>query len=127
MALFKGVNLANSEAFPCISALRIVHNKVDELHMAFPFQLDQTIINGRRFFEMIKHYQGLTFLFNGSALMERYKLEGYAREILMVLADYQGRHRTGDRYVRTMFDCLLLYYFDKFGATHLSKAIETVS
>ncbi|WP_323894616.1 DUF262 domain-containing protein [Aeromonas veronii] len=126
VALFKGVNLANSEAFPCISALRIVHNKVDELHMAFPFQLDQTIINGRRFFEMIKHYQGLTFLFNGSALMERYKLEGYAREILMVLADYQGRHRTGDRYVRTMFDCLLLYYFDKFGATHLSKAIEKI-
>jgi hypothetical protein len=25
--------------------------------MSFPFQLDQMIINGRRFFEMVEHYE----------------------------------------------------------------------
>jgi hypothetical protein len=25
--------------------------------MVFPFQIDETIINGKRFFEMIEHYQ----------------------------------------------------------------------
>ncbi len=126
VGLFKGVNLANYASYPCVSALRIVHHTADEQRISFPFQLDQTIINGRRFFEMIKHYQGLTFLFNGSALTKDYSLDSYAPEILETLASYKGRYRTGDGYVRTMFDCLLLYYFDKFGSTHLSKAIEKI-
>ncbi|MCL7690074.1 hypothetical protein M8363_26695, partial [Klebsiella quasivariicola] len=32
--------------------------------------------------------------------------------------------RTGDRYVRAMFDCALIFYIDKFGSQGLSLAIE---
>ena len=31
--------------------------RIDGNRMPFPFHLDQIIINGRRFFEMIGHYQ----------------------------------------------------------------------
>ncbi|HQU25323.1 MAG TPA: hypothetical protein PKX13_13710, partial [Acidiphilium sp.] len=36
------------------------------------------------------------------------------------------RNRTGDRYVRAMFDCLLIYYIAKFGNTDISMAIEKI-
>jgi len=52
------------------------------------------------------------------------KFEERADRILKELDQYEGRHRTGDRYVRTMFDCLLLYYRDKFGNVEPSRAVE---
>ena len=51
-------------------------------------------------------------------------LDGFAAQIIKTIDDYQGRKRTGDRYVRTVFDCLLIYYIDKFGHAELSRAIE---
>jgi hypothetical protein len=39
---------------------------------------------------------------------------------------YEGHRRTGDRYVRTIFDCLLIYYIDKFGHVEISRAIEKI-
>ena len=39
---------------------------------------------------------------------------------------YEGRSRTGDRYVRSIFDCLLIYYIDKFGQIEISRAIEKI-
>ena len=91
--------------------------------MKFPFHLDQTIINGRRFFEMIAHYQGKIEQIekNNSPKLE---LEGYASQILETINSYEARNRTGDRYVRNLFDCLLITYIDKFGMTDISQAIE---
>lgn len=145
VALFKGVNLASSAPYPCVAALRIAHHTVDDYNahftrridahsMSFPFQLDQVVINGRRFFEMIRHYQALVQgeIMQGwshkdsKPLASLATLDGFAPTIFAVLDSYQGRHRSGDGYVRMMFDCLLLYYYDKFGATDLSRAIEKI-
>lgn len=99
--------------------------------MEFPFQLDQTIINGRRFFEMISHYLSKV----GSLARDSRRfapgsrdaaLEERADEILGTINDYPGMHRDGDRYVREIFDCLLIYYYDKFGSAELSRAIEKI-
>ena len=68
MGLFKGVNLDQVSRYPYVESLRIIHHFVDDYngqyqrhidhqHMRFPFNLDQMIINGRRFFEMTSHYQ----------------------------------------------------------------------
>ena len=54
------------------------------------------------------------------------KLDGYAKNILEAINRYEGRNRTGDRYVRTIFDCLLIYYIDKFGLVEISRAIEKI-
>jgi hypothetical protein len=39
-----------------------------------------------------------------------------ASKVLSTLGSYERRHRTGDRYVRAMFDCALIFYIDKFGS-----------
>ncbi|MCP1215787.1 DUF262 domain-containing protein [Acetobacter orientalis] len=139
--IFKGVNLDRVGHFPYIKSLRIAHHfvddynnqyqrKIDGQHMVFPFHLDQMIINGRRFFEMAEHYQKLvaTVAVEESAsklaMLHDEALTTTAVNILSTLNSYKNRHRTGDRYVRAMFDCALIFYIDKFGSQELSLAIE---
>ena len=130
--LFKGVNINRINRYPYVEQLRMAHHFVDEYNqhyqrridgneMKFPFHLDQIIINGRRFFEMIGHYQSKVGQIDGKSLP---KLEGFAPKILETISSYRGRHRTGDRYVRSMFDCLLISYIDKFGRVDISSAVE---
>lgn len=142
--VFKGVNLEQTGLYPYVEPLRIAHHfvdqynqdyqrKIDHLRMCFPFHLDQMVINGRRFFEMTSHYQkkiagivnderntdrrSVSHLF-GVALDER------ARDILDTLNTYSARTRTGDQYIRNLFDCGLIFYLDKFGTHQVSQAVE---
>jgi hypothetical protein len=142
--LFKGVNLDRVGYFPYVESLRIAHHFVDEYNaqyqrkvdgqkMVFPFHLDQMIINGRRFFEMTEHYQRQV-----SAIIEDEQktnsdqpvvilgevLAMQASRIIRTLNSYSRRTRTGDQYVRSMFDCALTFYIDKFGTQGLSNAVE---
>jgi hypothetical protein len=66
--LFKGIHLGQADQHPYLEPLRIAHyfiddynaqyqRQIDRQEMSFPFQLDQMIINGRRFFEMVEHYE----------------------------------------------------------------------
>lgn len=140
--LFKGVNLDKIGNYPYVDQLRIAHHfvdqynrdyqrKIDHQKMHFPFHLDQIIVNGRRFFEMTAHYQEvierLTNLAKHPEQLETsIPLNHFAPKIINVIDSYQARHRTGDRYVRSMFDCLLIYYIDKFGCIEISRAIERI-
>ncbi len=140
--LFKGVNINTVASYPYVEQLRIAHHfvdhynaqyerQIDSREMGFPFHLDQIIINGRRFFELISHYQSKVARisaesWNGHELVGGAGLDGFAKEIMDVLNSYPARTRTGDCYVRAMFDCLLIYYIDKFGHAELSRAIEKI-
>lgn len=53
-------------------------------------------------------------------------LSEQASRIISTLNSYKSRTRTGDMYVRTMFDCALIFYLDKFGTQALSAAIEKI-
>ena len=136
-ALFKGVNIDNIDQYPYVKQLRISHHFVDSYNaqyerrvdggnMPFPFQLDDTVINGRRFFEMADHYQ--TKVKNIKQELARITinndLEGYAKDIIETIDSYGARKREGDKYVRDLFDCLLISYIDKFGDEKISRAIE---
>jgi hypothetical protein len=89
------------------------------------------IINGRRFFEMAAHYQQQV---EAIVYAEHDRSVGFlgvtltkqAKAILQQLNNYSARHRTGDKYVRTIFDCALIFYIDKFGTAELSNAIEKI-
>ncbi len=142
--LFKGVNLDKVGYFPYVESLRIAHHfvddyngqyqrKIDGQRLRFPFHLDQMIINGRRFFEMAEHYQkqvsqivdGELSAYNtGPVTLLGETLGEQACRVLTTLNSYERRNRTGDRYVRAMFDCALIFYIDKFGSQGLSLAIE---
>jgi hypothetical protein len=140
--LFKGVNLETVAHYPYVEQMRIAHHFVDHYNsqyerqidghqLGFPFHLDQIIINGRRFFEMTAHYQKEVEQFHKSDIfrtqaMANKKLDGLAARIMSTINTYEGRNRTGDRYVRTIFNCLLIYYMDKFGDVEISRAIEKI-
>ena len=140
--LFKGVNIDTVASYPYVEQLRIAHHfvdhyngqyerQIDSREMGFPFHLDQIIINGRRFFELISHYQSKVARisaesWNGHELVGAEGLDGFAQDIMETINNYPARTRTGDCYVRAMFDCLLIYYIDKFGHAELSRAIEKI-
>jgi hypothetical protein len=141
-ALFKGVNLETLARYPYVEQLRIAHHFIDHYNgqyerridgrpLGFPFYLDQIIINGRRFFEMTSYYQETVRLFNrplaaGAPFLGSVQLDGFAGRIIQIIGTYEGHSRTGDRYVRSIFDCLLIYYIDKFGQIEISRAIEKI-
>ena len=93
------------------------------------FQSNQILINGKYFFDYIQHYiliyeklfrekVGLVSSFN--------KINGVSLEggVISFLDNYDYSYRVGDKYLRNLFECTLLFYFDKFGD---NKFFEFVS
>ena len=138
--LFKGINIENIDNYPYTELIRISHffvdrynssyeRKIDRHPSNYPFQIDQTIINGRRFFEMITHYKEIfktTINRESASIFLKNELNKNAETIFYTINSYEGRNRTGDGYVRTLFDCALLYYIDRFGIREISKAVERI-
>jgi uncharacterized protein with ParB-like and HNH nuclease domain len=125
--IFKGVSPDIQEDYPFAKAYRIAHyytenfNKsyhrdIDKNVFDYPFQLDQIIINGKRFFEMIAFYDKMI-----DDIIKRTDFP-----VLETIKSYNGNYRTGDKYVRNLFYCGLIYYVDKFGEKELAKATEKI-
>lgn len=134
--LFKGINLEKIDNFPYTESIRIAHFYVDRYNSSYersidfqtsdyPFQINQTIINGRRFFEMITHYKNV-FDSIIVQIKENNQLSDKAKEIFETIDSYNSRHRTGDVYVRNLFNCALIFYVDKFRDKEISLAIEKI-
>lgn len=143
--VFKGINPDLHENYPFAQLFRIAHfytdnynneyyRNIDKNKLEYPFQLDQTIINGKRFFEMIEHYKAVIDELNPLNICKITKevaelnsdKDNLVNEIFDVLLNYDGRDRTGDKYVQVLFYCGLIYYLDKFGTKYISKAIEKI-
>ena len=125
--IFKGVSPNIKEDFPYARVYRIAHyytneyNKsyhrdIDQNQIEYPFQLDQIIINGKRFFEMISYYNNMV-----DSLKSNKEFP-----IIETITTYKGNWRTGDKYIRNLFYCGLIYYVDKFGEEELSKAVDKI-
>ncbi|MFC6381695.1 DUF262 domain-containing protein [Psychrobacter glacincola] len=151
--VFKGVNLTNAN-YPFQQGLKVLNNTVDSYNqhthrlidqqtMTYPFQLTQTLINGRRFFDWVTYYQALIMPFLEDATRQddnwlkailSHKDRQIALTIIQVLdnqkqgEDYKYSHwwRQGDRYVRRMFNALVLCYYDRYGEQDLARAIEYI-
>lgn len=89
------------------------HRQIDFEKLNYPFQLDQAILNGKRFFEMIAYYN-----------IRVKKIKESENEIIELINKYDGKIRTGDKYVRILFDCALIFYMDKFGEKDLDRVIQ---
>lgn len=128
--IFKGVNI-ETQNYPFMKQLQINNYYVDKqneaervnnYHFDYPFQIDQIVINGKIFFEMVIYYNNLIKDIN--ALKESFKKDTVEYDILNTLDTYRGHNRSGDRYVRNMFNCALVYYIDKFGKIDLDRTIK---
>jgi hypothetical protein len=132
--IFKGITAEEKACFPYASLSRIghfyvdhynkeYHRNIDNRELTFPFQIDQTIINGKRFFEMIEYYKDVVDKIPSLSVTNN---DTVSARILKVLNEYEGRHRKGDAYVRILFNCALIYYIDRFGKVELPRAIEKI-
>lgn len=128
---FKGISLTGGKRYPFYRLEIIAHvytahymsapdRLIDSNVLEYPFNLDDQIINGSRFFDMIRYY---------SEMLGRLKAKGTygtfprALEIMELTRNYDGCGRTGDRYVAALFRTLLLYYVDRFGYEELDKVV----
>lgn len=130
--LFKGVSLSDGKRYPfyqmevIANIFSTMYNQdpiraIDRNHIEYPFNLDDQIINGGRFFDMIRHYMNL---YEHIREYRKSLPEGSrAKVILNLITSYNGSGRTGDGYIRDMFYTLLLYYVDRFGEEELDKVI----
>jgi hypothetical protein len=90
--------------------------RVDLNQIKYPFSLDLPVLNGKRFFEMISHYHDR---------IEDIRAMGIGQnETIELLNSYKGNQRTGDKYVRLLFENALIYYIDKFGNKEIDKVIK---
>ncbi len=125
--VFKGINLDSTQYAYVDSLLALDYavesfnadpaRKWDKQTKGYPFQVDQVIINGKRFFEYIQYYMSIhSKLFVGK--------EALLKSFLDQHTDYPGCSRKGDLYVKNLFLCSIMYYFDKFGDVELEKAAQ---
>lgn len=121
--MFKGVNIETGTPYPYVQLYKLTTEYLKSGQIqSFPFQLDQIIINGRYFFDMIRHYR----LLSAKLAAGLSGLDEVAICILKILDEYPERERTGDKYVRMMFDCALLHYIDRFDTNGLSEAVKKI-
>ena len=159
---FKGISLDKKDLPPYAKNLVITHHYIDDYNasvhrniagetMPFPFGLDQTIINGKHFFEMVAHYHrfikdikkvvthnssytgvkenlctAMTSQQNNCCSVILYDriLDSRASAIIHTLNTYEKRNRDGDQYTHNLFNNSIIYYIDKFGTQYLSQAVE---
>jgi len=129
---FKGISPENESIFPYTEIYKIshffiddynnnYHRKIDRQTVSYPFQLNQVMINGKRFFEFVNHYWNVR-----DQLYATLHKDDKAKVIVDVLNNYPQRFRTGDAYVRTLFDCAMLFYWDKFGNIEIGRITEKI-
>ena len=125
LEVFKGVNLSTSDYHYLQSLLAldfaVEHYNNDPIrtwdkqNKPYPFQVNQLIINGKRFFEYIQHYKSLHHtLFEGDNALLGNFLKKHTR--------YAGSSRKGDMYIKNLFMCAVMAYYDKFGDKELIQA-----
>ena len=137
--IFKGVSPDVHEDYPYTESLRIANFYTDEYNAScyrkinrkiaeYPFQIDQPVVNGKRFFEMISHYEDLK-----NQIFSKYNdniplrdSSPFGEKVIKNIFSYEGADRKGDKYIRNMFYTALLYYVDRFGFFEFDKAISVI-
>lgn len=125
--VFKGINLDSTQYAYTDAMLALDYavesfnadpaRKWDKQAKGYPFQVNQVMINGKRFFEYIQHYMEIhSRLFSAK--------EALLKSFLDQHTHYPGCFRKGDLYVKNLFLCSIMYYYDKFGDVELEKAAQ---
>lgn len=134
ISVFKGISLNNKIYYPYERIFYVAEFFIEKIAKAplveteYPFQLDNIIINGKHFFEMIYQYSKLKK--DLPNLIKKWNFEIY--NILYADhkyddKDYTGYYRVGDDYTKILFECACIYFLDKFGESkELKKVFEKI-
>ncbi|MFB2539363.1 DUF262 domain-containing protein [Acinetobacter sp. c3-l95] len=93
------------------------------------FQINQPILNGEYFFHYIQYYCELyEKLFNRESgrltLIKKINGVDLRENLIAFLDSYTGCTRAGDRYLRRLFENVVISYFDKFGDVHIEHFVN---
>lgn len=136
IGMFKGINIYSEGLFPYMRPIQIAHSFVDHYNTNFernidkqkfdyPFQLDSIMINGGRFFEYTAYYKNII-----EGFKKRYEVSDWNDEMpstkkIFYLAYHNSKsHRDGEKYLLSLFECLVIYYLDKFGYAEFDYFLE---
>ena len=134
ISVFKGITLNNKIYYPYERIFHVAEYFIEKIAKAplveteYPFQLDNIIINGKHFFEMIYRYfkskKDLPDLI-GKWNSEIYNILYTDHKYKNIY--YDGYHRIGDNYTKILFECACIYFLDKFGEDkELEKVFEKI-
>jgi uncharacterized protein with ParB-like and HNH nuclease domain len=135
--MFKGISLSKIDNYPFVRPLQIAHyfvdeynkeykRKIDGSYMSFPFQLDDIMLNGRRFFEFVNHYIGINERFKNDFLKnnQNVNLKTSSEKLVYLIYKNDFSYREGESYIKSLFECITIYYIDKFGNQEIEQFIE---
>ena len=93
------------------------------------FQTIQTLINGEQFFDYVQYYSELyeKLFKEGSGLVDKVKKingKDIKKGVNTFLNNQEYCYRVGDKYLKNLFECTVLFYFDKFGEVYLDEFIS---
>jgi len=123
---FKGININQLKEYPYLRGHLLNINLVENLakndlltsldfKVDYPFQINQTIINGKYFFKYVYYY---TELFDKLFKDKNSKFYSFYNES----TSYSKNWRQGDIYVKELYQAIILTYYDKFGKIEFEKA-----
>ena len=134
---FKGVS--ESATYPYLSSLfatKVVEKLAQQNPMFYhprfvktSFQTIQTLINGEQFFDYVQYYSELyeKLFKEGSGLVDKVKKingKDIEKGVNTFLNNQEYCYRVGDKYLKNLFECIVLFYFDKFGKVYLDEFIN---
>jgi hypothetical protein len=124
--VFKGVD--NNVDYPYLHSIKASQDLSNKKESTIGyFYIPQTIINGGLFFHYIEHYLKLyNDLFDyDSGILKRIDVKNtnVLNKNILDFIYYDKHRRTGDTYVRNLFQSIVLYYYDRFGDNHLDAAV----
>lgn len=130
---FKGVS--ENVEYPYLNGV-LATNAIQKMSAENPFlyrsislfQANQTLVNGKYFFDYVQHYAVIyeQLFRKETGLLEQFEqIDGTNLETSLInfLDNYKNRNRVGDQYLRNLFECTILLYFDKFGNNNLSEFV----
>lgn len=136
---FKGVS--ESAEYPYLSPLfaaKVVEKLAQQNPMFYhprfvktSFQTVQMLINGEQFFDYVQYYSEIyEILFKeGTGLVDKVtQINGkdIGKGVNTFLNNQEYCYRVGDKYLKDLFECIVLFYFDKFGDSYLDEFISKV-
>ena len=134
---FKGVS--ESTTYPYLSPLfatKVVEKLAQQNPMFYHprfvktnFQTIQTLINGEQFFDYVQYYAEIyeKLFKEGVGLIDKVKKingKDLGKGVNTFLNNQDYCFRVGDKYLKNLFECIVLFYFDKFGEIYLDEFIN---
>jgi len=124
--VFKGITLNQMKNYPYLKSYEMNNTFLKNYYKLdinnnpplFPQQLDNVIVNGKRFFEFTDTtLEKIEVISNYKSAFWENLISDDTSNIIEYLRGHGGQHRKGDRYCKLLFENTILYYYSRFDSS----------